>query len=370
MKIVVLSGHTKSLFWFRKDLMESFLKLGHTVYAIGSESPDEWTIKFSEMGVEYRQISIQRNGLNPLNDLEFIKKLYRILNELKPDKIFSYQAKTIIYGSISSSLNSISEYYPLVAGLGSVFRGRGTKNMVLKTILRLEYRLAFKLSKQVIFQNEDDGNYCLDHKIVSKEKIRFINGSGVNLDSFKPQELSHQTCFLFIGRLIKDKGIVEYLEASKKIKEKYPDCRCLLVGPYDTNPSALKEKELRPYIDDNTIEYFGEQEDVRPFLQQCTTFVLPSYHEGTPKTVLEAMAASRAIITTDAPGCRETVINGQNGFLVQVKNSTMLYHKMEYLHLNPDINRQMGQRSLELVREKFDVKLVNESIHRIMGLVK
>lgn len=198
-------------------------------------------------------------------------------------------------------------------------------------------------------------------------KAVIINGSGVNLEKFQPTPIPSEPAFLFIGRLIKDKGIVEYLEASKAIKGRYPNVRCLVVGPFDSNPSSLTPEELQPYIYDGIIEYFGEQADVRPFITQCSTYVLPSYHEGTPKTVLEAMAMGRPIITTDAPGCRETVQQGVNGYLVGVQDVQGLTQKMEHLIANPELCKKLGEASLKIAREKYDVKRVNQDILHTMG---
>lgn len=369
MKIAVLSSHTSSLFWFRMDMMKEFIKNGHTVIALGPESEEEWKDKFKQNGIEYKQLYVERNGVNPLKDMKTYRELYKFVKLEKPDKIFTYQAKTIVYGSIAARLNGITEIYPMIAGLGSVFRGQGLKNSIIKTIMKIEYWLACKVSKKVFFQNNDDKNEFVNNKIVTARKTVITNGSGVNLDKFKPVPLPKEPAFLFIGRLIKDKGIMEYLEACKKVKKKYPEMRCLLVGPYDSNPSALKPEELKPYIDNEIIEYFGEQEDVRSFIAQCSTFILPSYHEGTPKTVLEAMAMGRPIITTDAPGCRETVTDGLNGFLVPVKNVNILAEKMLWMIENKNAVEKMGQESFEVCKNKFDVKKVNEVILSTMGLL-
>ena len=194
-----------------------------------------------------------------------------------------------------------------------------------------------------------------------------LHGSGVNLERFNVQPLPEQIAFLCISRLIKDKGVYEYLKASKKIKEKYPFVRCMLVGPYDSNPSAIKPEELQPFIDKG-IEYYGEQEDVRPYLEQCSVFVLPSYREGTPKTVLEAMASGRAIITTDAPGCKETVKNGVNGILVAVKDVESLFAAMESLVQKPETVIRMGIEGRKMAETIFDVKLVNKTICEAMKM--
>jgi glycosyltransferase involved in cell wall biosynthesis len=368
MKIAVLSSHTSSLFWFRLDMMKDFIKKGYTVIALGSEPEAEWKSKFNEHNIDYRQLYVERNGINPLKDLKTIRSLYRFMKKEKPDKVFAYQAKTVVYGSIAAKINGVSEVYPLIAGLGSIFRGEGIKNKIIKKIMKMEYRAACKFSKKVFFQNNDDKQEFIQNGLINEEKTVIINGSGVDLGKFKPTQFPEEPAFLFIGRLIKDKGIMEYLEACKEVKAKHPKVRCLLVGPFDSNPSALKPDELNPYIENGVIEYFGEQSDVRPFISQCSTYILPSYHEGTPKTVLEAMAMGRSIITSDAPGCRETVIEGLNGYLVKVKDIKGLTNKMNYLISNQEINQEMGKKSIELAREKYDVKVINQSIMQTMGL--
>ena len=294
MKIAVLSSHTSSLFWFRMDMMKDFIKHGHSIIALGPEPELYWESKFEEHGIRYQQLFVERNGLNPFNDLRTYRELKEFMKMEKPDKVFAYQAKTVVYGSLAAKANGISEVYPLIAGLGSIFRGEGFKNRIIKTIMNIEYRLACNASKKVFFQNNDDKNEFINNRLIQKDKIVIINGSGVNLEKFKPEALPGKPAFLFIGRLIKDKGVMEYLEACKRIKYEYPEVRCLLVGPYDSNPSALQTEELQPFLDQGIIEYFGEQRDVRPYLKQCSTYVMPSYHEGTPKTVLEAMAVGRS----------------------------------------------------------------------------
>ncbi|MFD0961659.1 glycosyltransferase family 4 protein [Paenibacillus chungangensis] len=368
MKIAVLSSHTLSLLWFRMDMMRDFTEKGHTVIALGSEPESDWKNEFAILNIEYRQLYVERNGMNPLKDLRTILALHKFMKEERPDRVFAYQAKTVVYGSIAARLNGISEVFPLIAGLGSILRGNGFKKNIIKIIMKFEYWVACKCSKKVFFQNHDDKQEFVQYGLIKDDKTTVINGSGVNLTKFKPAPMPQQPTFLFIGRLIKDKGIMEYLEACKEIKSKYPEVRCLLVGPFDSNPSALKIEELTPYIARGVIEYFGEQSDVRPFISKCSTYVLPSYHEGTPKTVLEAMAMGRSIITSDAPGCRETVIEGVNGYLVKVKDIHGLTARMEKLVINHDISENMGVESVRIAREKYDVKIVNKMIMQTMQL--
>lgn len=369
MKIVVLSSYTPSLFWFRIDMMQEFQRRGHQVIAVGPDNPENWKKRFEQVGIEYRQIYTARNGMNPLVDIKSYLNLKRFFKEEKPDKLFVYQAKAISYGAIAAKKYGNTDVYPLVAGLGSIFRGSGLKNILVRMIMSILYKNAFQYATRVFMQNEDDINDIVKAGILQSSKIVMMNGSGVNLDKFSVKDLPSKVSFLFIGRLIRDKGICEYLKACHKIKQKYGnEVRCLLVGPFDTNPSALKNEDLQIYINEGSIEYFGEQNDVRPYIEQSSILILPSYHEGTPKTVLEAMSMGRAIITTNAPGCKETVKDGVNGFLVPVKSVDGLVEKMEYLIKNSAEIKRMGREGRKIAEERFDVKKVNANIMEVMGL--
>lgn len=369
MKILLLSSHTPSLFWFRTDLMKEMLAEGCEVVAAAQMSEIEWHDKFASLGVKYREIRVTRNGLNPMEDFRTLKDIKRLLQEECPDKIFAFQAKTIGYGAIAASRFGISEFYPMVAGLGSVFRGKGMKNYFVKVVMSVLYKQAFRKSKRVFFQNNDDRQLLVNARVLDDKQIVMTHGSGVNTEKFQPMPFPDKPTFLFIGRLIRDKGISEYLSACEKIKQEFHNqVRCLLVGPYDSNPTALKAEELQPLIDSNVVEYYGEQNDVRPFIAMSTVFVLPSYHEGTPKTVLESMAMGRAIITTDAPGCRETVKDGWNGYLVKVKSVDSVVDMMRMFIATPELAVRMGQRSRVIASNTFDVKKVDDVILRAMGI--
>lgn len=371
MRVLVLSSHTPSLFWFRVDLMQEMQLEGCEVFAAGQMPEADWLERFASIGVAYRQIKVSRNGLNPLDDIQTYFSIRRLLKEIRPDKIFVFQAKTIAYGCRAAASLGIAEVYTLLAGLGSVYLGHGLKNRLVKFVMSTLYKQAFKRSRKVFFQNHDDKNAMIGEGLLSENQVVMIHGSGVNVEHFMPTEIPSKPAFLFIGRLIRDKGVGEYLEACQKIKRLYQDrVRCLLVGPYDSNPSALKPEELQPLVDQGVIEYFGEQTDVRPFINQCSIYVLPSYHEGTPKTVIEAMAMGRAIITTDVPGCRETVVDGRNGYLVEVKNVDAIVDKMIFLVEHPKLVEKMGQESREIACEIFDVRKVNDTILRTMGIRK
>lgn len=368
MKIAVLSSHTPSLFWFRIDMMKSFLSRGHEVYALGNEPESDWVEKFSELGIVYRRIDVQRNGTNPVKDLKSIGSIRQVLAEIMPDKIFTYQAKTIIYGTIAANRLGITEVYPLIAGLGSLYLKNDIKTKGIRRILMREYKDSMRKCPAVFFQNSDDEHTFREKKVIKKQKVVLLHGSGVNLERFTVQPLPETFGFLCVSRLIRDKGVYEYLEACQKIKALHPEVRCLLVGPFDTNPSSLKQEELQQFIDDGIVEYFGEQSDVVPYLRQCSVYVLPSYREGTPKTVLEAMACGRAVITTDAPGCRETVDDKVNGLLVPVKDIDSIVNAMNYLIGHPTELKQMAKSGRKKAEDLFDVNKVNKMVCKTMGL--
>ncbi len=368
MKIAVLSSHTPSLFWFRMDMMKSFIERGHEVFALGNEDESLWKDKFNESGICYRQIKVQRNGTNPFNDIFTLASIVSELKKINPDKMFTYQAKTVIYGGIAARILGIKDVYPMIAGIGSVFLNNDFKTKIIRSFLVSEYKIGMKKSANVFFQNNDDKEVFMKYGIIKNQKITMINGSGVNIDKFHEMPMPEKFTFLCISRLIKDKGVFEYLEAGRAVKKQYPSVRFMLVGPFDSNPSALSKEELDEYIKDGTVEFFGEQKDVLPFLEQASVFVLPSYREGTPKTNLEAMACGRAVITTDAPGCRQTIVAGENGFLVPVKDVKALSDKMIYLINNEQEAHEMGRKGRKIAEELFDVNKVNNVICKTMRL--
>ena len=231
-----------------------------------------------------------------------------------------------------------------------------------------EYRLGMRHAPKVFFQNRDDLKVFTDHKILPQSKAVMLHGSGVNVEKFTPTPLPEKPGFLCISRLIRDKGVVEYLEAARKLHALHPEVTCVLVGPFDTNPSAIRPEELQSYIDDGSVLYAGEQKDVQPYLRVCTAYVLPSYHEGTPKTVLEAMACGRPAITTDAPGCRETVTDGVNGLLVPVKDVDAIVAAMEKLLTEPETAARMAVEARRIAEDRYDVRKVNRTIRRTMGI--
>jgi glycosyltransferase involved in cell wall biosynthesis len=253
----------------------------------------------------------------------------------------------------------------MITGLGYSFLGRGIKSKLLQFVVCILYRVALKKNKNVFFQNPDDLELFVDRKLVRYEQAVLIAGSGINLNQFTVTKIfTKPAIFLLVARLLKDKGILEYVEAARHIKAKYPKAVFQLLGPFDNNPSSISKSKILEWDHEGVIDYLGETKDVRPFISKSNIFVLPSYREGTPRSTLEAMAMGRPVITTDVPGCRETVINGQNGFLVPSKNIESLVKAMEYFLINFESIPQMGTNSRKLVELKFNVHKVNMIIIR------
>lgn len=369
-KIVIISHYSPSLINFRGDLIRAMVELGHEVVCLGPEAGFKQPLQ--ELGADFRQIPLRRTGLNPLKDVKTLFSLRKVLKEIKPDIVFSYTVKPIVYGSIAAHMAGVRQMYAMITGLGYVFIGQTFKQRLLTQIVAFLYRRGLKYNQVVFFQNPDDLHLFVSKSIVPKTaKPVLVNGSGVNIEkfAFAPPKLSPVT-FLLIARLIKDKGILEYVEAARLLKQKYPDARFQLLGPLDINPAAITQEQLERWTKEGIIEYLGKTNDVRPYIADASVFVLPSfYREGTPRSVLEAMSMGRPIITTDAPGCRETVIDGKNGFLVPVKDIDALKSAMEKFIQEPDLISQMGKQSRIIAEEKYDVRKVNRAILQEMGLL-
>jgi len=291
MMVMILSSFAAANFYFREDMIKAIIDKGHEVVVAAPEPKKEWSKRFLEIGAKYVPIvHLEKNGMNPFKDFLAFFSLLHLIRKERPDKIFVYHAKTIVYGTIAASVLGVKDVYVFFGGLGSIINSEQSK--VASKVLRLQYKVALKRSKKVFLQNEDDIKKLLSLNLVKREQIVRINGSGVNLEKFQEKPLPNDFTFLFVGRIIRDKGVLEYIEAAKIVKSIYPSVKMQIVGYFDTNPTAINMNNLELFIKQGIIEYLGYHEDVRPFLEKCTAFVLPSYHEGTPKSVLEAMESA------------------------------------------------------------------------------
>lgn len=367
-KIIFFGSYADSLLNFRLNLMKDFQKNGYSVVAV---APSDITVatELESMGIRFHSVPLKRNSLNPFSDFLLALKLYKIFRLEKPNLIFSYTIKPVIYGSIVSRIAGISNIYSMITGVGYVFMGGSIKSRILCFLVRRVLELALSFNKVVFFQNTDNLELYREKKIISfHQSTVLINGSGVDCETFMPQCYPEKVAFLMIARLLNDKGVQEYVAAAKAIRKIYPQTKFYLVGWIDTNPKAISQSELNEWIQEGVVEYLGKLSDVKPAIARASVYILPSYHEGMPRTVLEAMAMARPIITTDVPGCRETVVPGKNGFLVKVKNIPELIMAMEYFILKPDQVKCMGSISRELAIEKFEIQKINSSLLKAMSV--
>ncbi|WP_415719309.1 glycosyltransferase family 4 protein [Maridesulfovibrio sp.] len=369
MKIAVIGGYGPSLINFRGPMLRAMKEAGHEVYGIAPLDSADVPEKLAEMGIKYIEAPIERTGMNPLKDLTALWGLVKILKEVSPEAVLSYTIKPVIYGSIAARLAGIKNIYSLITGLGYAFGQTSGKRGLLFKLVKNMYRAALACNKAVMFQNPDDRDLFKKQGIIPAAKATVItNGSGVDLEHYSSSPVPQgDPVFLCIARLLNEKGVREFAEAGTRLKEKYPQAEFRLVGPHDHGPDSISDDLIAAW-QNSGIDCIGPVDDVRKELKNCSVYVLPSYREGTPRSVLEAMASGRAIVTTDATGCRETVIEGQNGFMVPVKNISALEQAMEKFILHPELMQPMGDASLKYAADKFDVNKVNATIMHCMGL--
>jgi len=368
LKFVLISPKNRTTYNFRGDLLKEIISNGYEVIVTG---PNEDSIdKIKELGVRFELIPLNKNGLSATADLKYLFALRKFLKSEKPDITLGYTIKPVIYGAIAAKLAGVKTINSMVTGAGYVFIAKTAKAKIIRALACMLYRIAFKCADTVIFQNPDDLNEFTEMKLLRRDKCRQVNGSGVNMYKFEPASLPKKLTFFMLSRIMYSKGIKEYLHAAREVKSKYPDTRFMLLGAIEYIHDSLTMDDLKSYIDEGVIEYFGETHDVASYYRECSVYVLPSYREGTPRTVLEAMAMGRPVVTTDTPGCRETVVDGVNGFLVPVQDSEALAKKMEWFIENHNEIEKMGRASYKLCREKFDVRKVNMEMLKYMNIKK
>ncbi len=366
MKISFLTGHAPSVYLFRLDCMKYLQQNGFEVAVLAPEPAEEWAETFEQHGISYTQVALSKNSTNPFSDIGAYFDIKKKLKRVRPDIVFCDHAKMIIYGLLAAKRLKIRHRLVMMGGVGSVLRDppKGFKRKLVKLLLKIEYRVSLPLADRIFFQNEDDFRLFESFRMAKKSQAVMVPGSGVNLERFPYTPMPENRDFLFVGRLIRDKGLMEYMEAGRLLRKTVPDAKLHVVGYFDPNQTMLSISDLQPYIDDGTIVFHGKQDNVLPYLQQCFAFVLPSYHEGTPRSVLEALSVGRPVITTDAPGCRETVVEGQNGFLVPVKNTSAIAEAMLRLCNDPQMAERMSAASRKYAEARFDVNYVCNITHK------
>ncbi len=369
MRIAVLAGYAPSLINFRGPLLTALRDAGHEVVAMAPPHDGRTAGALSELGIRFVPVPLRRTGIDPVQDLKSIAAIRRILIEEKVDAFFGYTVKPVVYGLIAAKLAGVQRRSVMVTGLGHAFIEGSGHSLVSKIVQNL-YRVSLRFADRVIFHNADDRQLFYDRGLVPRDgRAVVVDGSGVDTEHFKP--LSEPTTspvrFLLIGRLLAEKGINEYVEAARRLKETHPTAECHLVGGVDSNPSGIGIEQVRAWESEGIIKYTDHVDDVRPAIDACTVYVLPSYREGMPRTVLEAMAMGRPVLVTNVAGCRETVVDGYNGYSVSVRSAGSLASGMRRAISDAEELSEMGRRSREMAVERFDVARINERMLEALG---
>lgn len=371
MKFLLIAGLAESLTNFRGPLIAALQARGLEVHVAAPDMPAESPIRAQlvALGLGVHSIPMGRTGTNPVADLRSMVAMWALMRRLKPDFVLGYTAKPVIYGSLAAWIARVPRRFALITGLGYAFQGDGQRGGLRALVQRL-YALALARVHLTFFQNPDDLALFRQRGILAEEMPAcVVNGSGVDVGSFSATPIPPGPMrFLLIARLLGDKGVREYVQAARQLRNRYPDVQFALVGWIDSNPDAIRQSDLDAWIADGSIKYLGRMSDVRPAIEACSVYVLPSYREGTPRTVLEAMSMGRPVITTDAPGCRETVVDRENGFLVPVKSVNALAAAMERFVTDPGLALRMGARGRQIAEKKYDVHKVNAEMLSAMGI--
>lgn len=359
MKIVISINTSWNVYNFRFNLIKKLQNLGHSIIAVAPK--DVYVSKLEELNVKCYHVSLKSNGTNPLNDMGLVYQYYKLYGELKPDCILSYTIKPNIYGNFAARILNIPSINT-ITGLGTLF----IKKSIATHIGKLLYRFSLAFSYHVFFQNSYDKTLFIKNKLVTEKITSIVPGSGVDVDKFdcdRTKNIANK--FLFVGRLISDKGVFEYLDAAVLVLKKYPKKEFLLVGELDSqNNTAISKKQIEKYTSNyNQITYLGKTDDIKKVLKSVDVMILPSYREGLSRSLLEAAAMKLPIITTNVPGCKDIVVDGYNGFLCNLKSKSSLKNKIiKMIDLNEKERLQFGINGREKVIKEFSSDIVNKTI--------
>lgn len=372
MKKIFMIGNVASMMInFRQELIIKLSK-ENEVYCLTTDYDEKSKDKIRSFGAIPLDYSLNAKGLNPFKDILATINLIKTIKKYKPDIVFSFFVKPVIFGSMAAKFSGVKKIIGMIEGLGNAFTnhkdGLTIKAKIIKFVQICLYKISLPLLDTLILLNNDDKKDLIDDYNINVKKVEILGGIGVDLDKFAYLEAPTQPIsFIFIARLLKEKGIFEYLQAAKIIKEKYSQTKFYIFGTFDEkNPFALKKEELEIYLKDEIVIYPGFVDNINEQIAKCSVFVLPSYREGFPRSTQEAMAIGRAVITTDVPGCRDTVQDGINGFLISPHNAEILAEKMEIFIKNPNLISQMGEKSRQIAEQKFDINKANERLGGVL----
>jgi glycosyltransferase involved in cell wall biosynthesis len=368
MKVVIALNTAWNAVNFREGLLRALVADGHEVVVVAPH--DGYASRIAEFSCRYVPLPMDNKGANPLRDLLLLFQFYRLLRYEKPDVFLGYTVKPNVYGSLAAHVLGVPVINN-IAGLGAVF----IKQNWLTSVVQRLYRLALSRSRYVFFQNRDDCQLFIDSGLVRSEAAALLPGSGIDLQKFCFSPVtaeSHTFRFLLIARMLWDKGVGEFVEAAKMVQKRWPNIECCLLGFLDVqNPAAISRSQMNEWVAEGSVLYLGVSDDVRSEIRNADCMVLPSYREGTPRSLLEGAAIGRPIITTDAVGCREVVDDGKNGFLCKVRDAHDLAEKMEQmLLLNEESRYAMSMYGRQKMEREFDEKIVINSYLKAIDTIQ
>ena len=368
MVISIFCSSDDSLIRFRLELIKEFILLKYTIYVIAPSFDSKNKLYLEKLGIKTFAISFKRTKIGFFSELYTIYKFYFYLKNNKTDIVLSYTLKPVIYASFAAKIVGIKNINSLITGLGHYFISNNFLDIFVKNIIIKLYKLSLSFNKNIIFQNNDDKNLFLTKKIISNKKNNFhvVNGSGVDINYYKFSKMPHNLSFVLISRLLKEKGVVEYLKACSYLSEKYKNVKFYLGGWIDDHPSGINLEYLNKFNFNKNFKFLGKIDDVRQIFDFSSVVVLPSYREGLPRILTEAMSCGRPIITTNVAGCKETVRDKWNGLIIKEKDYKSLIEAMEKMILNQYDLKKMALNSRIFAESKFDVKLVNSKMNEII----
>lgn len=356
MKILLICNTSGSIINFRKKLIEKLQEKSHTVCAVAFD--EEFKEDIENRGVEFYSVNDKNRTVNPLKILTLKKRYLSIIKKVQPDIVFTFMLKPNIFGVRAAKKAGVKKIFSMVEGTGDVFINNGLKWKLIRFVVCKMYKKSFKSSQKVFFLNNDDRAEFLSRKLVKPEQCEIIPGIGVDFEHFAYKPIKNNNTFLMVARMLKTKGVIEYCKAARIVKQSHPEA----VFNYLGGEGNIKVADIQEYIDDGSLNYLGTTKDVRPYLEECSVYVLPSYREGMPISIIEAEATGRAVIASNTNGCRDTVIEGDNGFLIACRDYNALADKIIWFLENPDEAKRMGQNSRNFAEEHFDQKKINEEI--------
>ena len=361
MKIALIVSKSYTVLTFRKKLIMALKNNDYEVIVIAQDNDKEKEIK--DLGVKFYYFTQNNRSVNPFSSIKYMNYIKRILKKEKTDIVFTFQAKPNTFGAIAAKKAKVSKIYSMVEGAGDVFNYNTLKWKLIRFISCRLYKTAFKKIKKVFFLNNDDLSEFKKRKLIEDKQGIVINGIGVDLDKFKYEPILNYDSVIMVSRLVKTKGIYDYINVAKKVKSIYPNLKFEIVGP----EGDISVEDISEHIKSDTICYLGMVDDVRDYLRKSFCFVLPSYREGLPMSIMEAEAVGRPIITTNCVGCKETVKDGYNGYLVNLHDVDEMANKIIWLYESKEECNRIGMNSRKLAEELFDSNVINDKIIKIIN---